>query len=185
MSDKQSLRKLMLEKLNNQKEERRGEKSIKIKERLFRLGVFKKAKTVMMYLALSSEVQTYQMIEGALRLGKRVALPVCGPKAKKITPCLIKGLEAKYLKEGPYGIKEPVSKKAVNSREIDLCVVPGLAFDLSGNRLGRGMGYYDRFLGTLAAGTPKIGLAFKFQVLKSLSSYCLPHDLRVDKLIFA
>lgn len=185
MADKQKLRKLMLKRLNNQKEESRGEKSIKIKERLFRLDVFKKAKTIMMYLALNPEVQTYQMIEGALRLGKRVALPVCGTKAKKITPCLIKGLESRCFKEGPYGIKEPSGRKAVNIREIDLCLVPGLAFDLSGNRLGRGMGYYDRFLGSLAEGTPKIGLAFKFQVLKSLSSYCLPHDLRVDKLIFA
>lgn len=185
MADKRKLRKLMLKKLNNQKEESRGEKSIKIKEKLFRLDVFKKAKTIMMYLALNPEVQTYQMIEGALRLGKRVALPVCGIKAKKITPCLIKGLESRCFKEGPYGIKEPSGRKAVNIREIDLCLVPGLAFDLSGNRLGRGMGYYDRFLGSLAEGTPKIGLAFKFQVLKSLSSYCLPHDLRVDKLIFA
>lgn len=185
MADKQKLRKLMLKRLNNQKEESRGEKSIKIKERLFRLDVFKKAKTIMMYLALNPEVQTYQMIEGALRLGKRVALPVCGTKAKKITPCLIKGLESRCFKEGPYGIKEPSGRNAVNIREIDLCLVPGLAFDLSGNRLGRGMGYYDRFLGSLAEGTPKIGLAFKFQVLKSLSSYCLPHDLRVDKLVFA
>ena len=185
MADKRKLRKLMLKRLNNQKEESRGEKSIKIKEKLFRLDVFKKAKTIMMYLALNPEVQTYQMIEGALRLGKRVAVPVCGTKAKKITPCLIKGLESRCFKEGPYGIKEPSGRKAVNIREIDLCLVPGLAFDLSGNRLGRGMGYYDRFLGSLAADAPKIGLAFKFQVLKSLSQYCLPHDLRVDQVVFA
>ena len=78
----------------------------------------------MMYLALNPEVQTYQMIEEALRLGKRVAVPVCGTKAKKITPCLIKGLESRCLKEGPYGIKEPSGRKAVNIREIDLCLVP-------------------------------------------------------------
>lgn len=181
---KEALRKIMLTKLREQKEESRGKKSVKIKEGLFRLKAFKEAKTVMFYLALKTEVQTQIMIKEALRLGKRIVVPVCDIRAKKISPCLITNLESRYLKRDSLGIEEPCCKKPVSTKYIDLCVVPGLAFDLRGNRLGRGKGYYDRFLSALPGKAFKVGLAFKFQVLNRLTQ-CLPHDTRVDKVLSA
>lgn len=182
--DKQSLRKLMLTKLRNQKEEQAERKSLKIKEKLFKLKVFKQAKIVMFYLALKDEVKTRSMIEEAITLGKRVAVPTCDIRHKKILPCLVTGLEAKDFKRGAHCINEPRRKKPVAPEEIDLCVVPGVAFDTQGNRLGRGLGYYDRFLSALPPDTPKIGLAFRLQVLKYLPP-ASPHDISVDKVLFA
>lgn len=182
--DKRALRKLMLEKLRNQKEAEILKKSLKIKERLFRLKVFKEAKTIMFYLALKSEVQTKLMIEGAIKLGKRVVVPACDVRRKKIIPCLITSLEAKNFKKGAHCIKEPACREPIDKSDIDLFVIPGLAFDTKGNRLGRGLGYYDRFLSALSEKTVRIGLAFKFQVVKSLP-FCLPYDIRVDKILFA
>lgn len=181
---KRSLRTLMLNKLRNQKKEAVKEKSLKIKEKLFSLKVFKQAKTVMFYLALASEVQTRFMIGEAIRLGKKVAVATCDIRHKKIIPCLLTGLEAKDFKKGAHCIDEPCCKKPIPARMIDLCIVPGLAFDAQGNRLGRGRGYYDRFLAALPDDTPKIGLAFKFQILKHLLKVS-PHDIRVDKVLFA
>ncbi|HAH20576.1 MAG: 5-formyltetrahydrofolate cyclo-ligase [Omnitrophica WOR_2 bacterium GWF2_43_52] len=183
-SDKQELRKLMATKLKNQKEESVRRSSLKIKEKLFKLKVFKQAKTIMFYCALSSEVQTRLMMEEAFTLGKKIAVPIADIKAKKITPCLVTGVATNNFRKGAYSIDEPCCKKPIDPKAIDLCIVPGLAFDTKGNRLGRGMGYYDRFLSLLPESIPKIGLAFRFQVLKHLP-HCLPHDIRVNKVLFA
>ena len=181
---KENLRKLMLEKLKKQREESRNKGSLNIKDKLFRLKAFKEAKTILFYLALKSEVQTRIMIEEALKLGKKIAVPACDIKAKEIKPCLLRTLDNRHLKKGTYGISEPCVTRPLDPKKIDLFIVPGLAFDLSGNRLGRGAGYYDRFLSRLPESAHKIGLAFKFQVLKHLH-FCLPHDIRVDKVLFA
>lgn len=184
VSSKEDLRKLMSEKLKKQREELRIKRSLSIKDKLFRLKVFKEAKTIMFYLALKTEVQTRIMIEEALKLGKKIAVPACDTKAKKIKPCLLRNLENRHLKKGAYGISEPFAPRSIDPARIDLFIVPGLVFDLSGNRVGRGLGYYDRFLSRLPESAHKIGLAFKFQVLKHLP-FCLPHDIRMDKVLFA
>lgn len=184
VSSKEDLRKSMLEKLKKQREELRIKRSLSIKDKLFRLKVFKEAKTIMFYLALKTEVQTRIMIEEALKLGKKIAVPACDIKAKKIKPCLLRNLENRLMKKGAYGISEPFVPRPIDPARIDLFIVPGLVFDLSGNRVGRGLGYYDRFLSRLPESAHKIGLAFKFQVLKHLP-FCLPHDIRMDKVLFA
>jgi len=187
----------MLEKLRKQKEEAAQKKSFKIKEKLFRLKLFKRAKTVMFYLAFGGEVQTKEMINAAIKLGKRVVVPACDIKVRKIIPCLLfplggirnkkggfPGVGISDIKQGAYRINEPVCRRPVGKKDIDLIIVPGLAFDKKGNRLGRGLGYYDRFLKTIPVDTPKIGLAFKFQVLNRLSE-CFPHDFRMDRVLSA
>lgn len=184
MLSKQALRSLILGKLRNQKEEEFRKRSSKIKGKLFKLKEFRRAKIVMFYLAHNTEVQTRFMIDEAVKLGKKVVVPACDIKTKKIIPCLLPGLSASDLKKGAHSIEEPICKRPIAKKDIDLIIVPGLAFDLKGNRLGRGHGYYDRFLDTVSKDTPKIGLAFKFQVLDYLPN-CLPHDFRVDKVLFA
>ena len=87
------------------------------------------------------------------------------------------------LKRGPYGVCEPAVRKSISLKQIDLVIVPGVAFDKKRNRLGRGKGCYDRFLKTLPADTPSIGLAFDFQIIPSVPSH--KHDVSVKKLIFA
>ena len=87
------------------------------------------------------------------------------------------------LKKGPYGIYEPKEFESRPSRikDIDLVIVPGLAFDRKNNRLGHGQGYYDRFLKCLPQDTPKIGLGFKFQLLKDIPT--TRNDFSLTKVI--
>jgi 5-formyltetrahydrofolate cyclo-ligase len=87
------------------------------------------------------------------------------------------------MRKGPYGVVEPAVKRPARIRDLSLVVVPGLAFDKKGNRLGRGKGYYDRFLSRLCADTPVFGLAFDSQILPSVPT--LPHDISVTRVISA
>lgn len=181
MLTKARLRSKILNILRKQKKEERQRKSRKIKQRLFRLKAFKKTKRVMFYLAFDSEVETQEMIIEAQKKGKIVAVPVCDRHKKKIIPCRI-GLRER-LKKGSYGIKEPCIRRPLAIQDIDLVIVPGIAFDKKGNRLGRGEGYYDSFLKRLNPETISIGLAFDIQILPTLP--VTHQDVAVDKVLFA
>jgi len=181
---KGNLRKRILKRLNEQSAHERVRKSLEIKKRLFALKEFKFAKTVMFYVSKDGEVDTIQMIKDTLRMGKRVAVPVTKVEKKELIASQILDLE-KELTRGPYGILEPKSGyvRPVPVEEIDLVIVPGIAFDKMGRRLGRGAGYYDRFLKKFHKDIPFIGLAFDFQVLENLP--ILSHDIPVSKLLVA
>lgn len=178
---KQQIRSKILLKLNSQKEEDRKQKSKIIKEKFFKTGIFKKAKVVMFYIALGDEVETKDMIKEAQRLGKITAVPVCQKNKITIRPCILD--EDARLKRGPYGVDEPAVKKLLNLKNLDLVIVPGIAFDKKGNRLGRGKGCYDYFLKRVPKDTQTIGLAFDFQILPLLPAQM--HDVKVNKVIFA
>ncbi len=177
---KQRIRNTILMKLKTQKEENRNKKSCYIKNKLFRNRVFKKAKTVMFYMSFGGEVDTVDMIKAAQKLGKTVVVPVCG-RNRMMSPCVLKDKGA--LLRGPYGIREPALRKPVNLKSLDLVVVPGLAFDKKGRRLGRGKGYYDRFLPKISRHSVAIGLAYDFQILPFIPT--TKNDVDVHKVIFA
>jgi len=179
---KKEIRKQVLNDLRNQKEEERLRKSLVIQERLFALPEFFNSKTILFYVSSDGEVETSDMMKQAKNIGKTIGLPYIFKKTKQLIPVLIGNLE--NLEVGPYGIKQPSydPEFCVAPEALDLCVVPGVAFDRTRHRLGRGAGYYDRFLSTLPPRTHTIGLAFQFQVFD-----CLPHqehDVPVSHLIF-
>lgn len=178
---KELIRSKILLRLKTQKEDIRERKSRIIKRKLLRTKEFIKAKRVMFYIALDGEVNTGEMIKEARKLNKIVAVPVCKKNRITIRPCILGNNMS--LQKGPYGVCEPAVKKSINPEELDLVIVPGVAFDKKGNRLGRGKGCYDRFLKTLPDDTPSIGLAFAFQILPSVPVH--RHDVAVKKLIFA
>ncbi len=179
---KKQIRSKILLKLKTQKEEDRDRKSKIIKNKLFRASVFKKAKMVMFYMSFDGEVNTQDMIREAHRLGKIVAVPVCKGNRVTLRPCILR--DKGKLKEGPYyGICEPAVKEYIKLERLDLVIVPGVAFDKKGNRLGRGRGCYDYFLKRLRPDTASIGLAFDFQILPSLPTTTT--DVSVDSVIFA
>lgn len=171
----------MVLRLKTQKEEDRDRKSRIIKNKLLRTQVFQKAKIVMCYIAFGGEVKTEEMIKTARRLGKIVAVPVC--RKDRITLRPVKLEEDAKLKRGPYGIYEPAAEGYVRLKDLDLVIVPGVAFDKKGNRLGRGKGYYDRFLKRLTKNTFSLGVAFDFQILPYLPTAM--HDVSVHNVIFA
>jgi 5-formyltetrahydrofolate cyclo-ligase len=178
---KEQIRSKILLKLKTQKEEDQKRKSRLVSRKFFRTKEFIKAKTAMFYIAFGGEVNTDQMIKEARKLGKIVTVPVCKKNRAVLRPCILD--EATALKKGPYGVLEPAAKEEVSLKDLDLVVVPGIAFDKKGCRLGRGKGCYDKFLKELPEDTPSIGLAFNFQILPAVPS--APHDIRVDKVIFA
>ena len=177
---KKQIRSKILLRLKIQKEEERNRKNKLIKEKLFRTLIFKKAKKVMFYISFDGEVNTKEMIKEAQNLGKIVAVPVC-KKNRIMRPCILS--EKTRLVKGPYGIYEPTIKRFINLEDLDLVIVPGVAFDRQGNRLGRGKGYYDRFLKKLPKKTTSIGLAFDFQILPFIPA--TTPDVSVNKVIFA
>ncbi|MFA5320039.1 MAG: 5-formyltetrahydrofolate cyclo-ligase [Candidatus Omnitrophota bacterium] len=177
---KDKLRRRILTLLKAQGEEVRCRKSKQIKEALFRSLLFKKAKTIMCYVSFGGEVKTQELIKEARQSGKIVAVPVCGCN-RKMKPCLFP--EDERLKKGLYGIGEPVIRKFIGFEDIDLVIVPGLAFDEAGNRLGRGKGYYDNFLKKLPSTVPSVGLAYDFQVVPRIPA--AEHDTALTKIIFA
>jgi len=174
------IRNKILSKLKTQKEGIRARKSALILKKLFRTPAFKKAKIVMFYKAFSGEVDTELMIKAAQKLGKTVVVPVCG-EHRTLIPCILKA--GARLQRGPYGIWEPAVKKSVPLRSIDVVIVPGVAFTKSGKRLGRGKGYYDRFLSLLSKRAAIIGLGFDFQLLTDLPTNAM--DVNVHKVIAA
>ncbi len=138
-------------------------------------ALFRSAHTVMLYWSLPDEVCTHALI--ARTLGKkRIILPVVA--GNDIRPVELRTLDD--LHEGAFHIQEPTSD-TVFSADIDLIVLPGMAFSPAGDRLGRGRGYYDRFLVAHAA-VPTIGLAFDFQIFQHIPTE--PHDAKIGKVLF-
>lgn len=143
-------------------------KSGEIAKRFLASPEFNAAQTIHFYLAMAAEVQTDEMIREALRMKKRVVVPLVQPETKSLALSELIELHPSKLQPGPYGISEPrlEYRKKVDPREVELWVVPGVAFDETGNRLGFGGGYYDRLLSS--ARGRKVGVAFEFQVLNRL-----------------
>lgn len=142
--------------------------------------VYRKSATVMFYLAMPDEAQTEGMIRDALAKHKRVCVPLLGKKYGEMTAAEITGLDD--LVTGKLGLKMPDPDKAqiMPPAAIDLVVVPAVAFDRSGNRLGMGAGYYDRFL-PQAPRCIRLGLAWQFQLVDSLPAE--DHDVRMQYLL--
>lgn len=141
-------------------------KSAEIGERLFSLDAFARARTVLFYAAKGDEVLTKGMILRALSGGKRVVLPVV--RQQDLVLSEIKSFEGDDLAPGKFGILEPKIVVPVEPRKIEVVIVPGVAFDEHGNRVGFGKGYYDRLLKRLEKGIPRIGLAYEFQIVPKI-----------------
>jgi len=135
----------------------------------------------MFYVAFGGEVNTEEMIKEAKKIGKLICVPVCKKDRATMQPVILE--EGVKLKKGPYGVLEPIANNFIAPHKLDLVIVPGLAFDKKGNRLGRGKGCYDRFLGLLPENTSSIGLAFDFQILPSVPTTAC--DVSVQKVIFS
>ena len=181
IESKEKIRERLLTLLRTQKEEDRVKKSRSVLKRLFAIPEFQQSRTVLFYAAFGGEVETSEMIEQAQNLGKKIALPIILRDQKKLKPSLVKNL-TKELETGPYGVLQPrESARALSLTEIDVVVVPGVAFDRQNRRLGRGAGYYDRLLSDFPPDTPTFGLAFDFQLVDILPHQ--EHDVPVSRVI--
>lgn len=139
---------------------------------------YRNAKTVYGYMSYNQEVRTLPILEQALRDGKRVAIPKCyGPEMRFIFMD-----DLSQVEKSGYGIPEPVADGPVADDETALVLMPGLAFDPLGHRIGYGGGFYDKFLAA-EPGHPTVALCFDFQVLPHLDTE--EFDIPVDLVLWA
>lgn len=144
---------------------------------LYQLDEYKNARTVFCYYGVGTEPNTKRIIKNALRDGKTVALPKVRGK-EFMEARVIYGLDE--LEDGTFGIPEPsLYTEILPPQEIDIAIVPGLGFDLFGGRIGRGGGYYDRYLGNTKAVT--IGITREKLVCEKIPTD--EHDIPINILI--
>ncbi len=123
----------------------------------------------MLFASLPDEVSTQALIRDALRLGKTVALPKVVEREGALLA--VRFSASAGLSRGPYNIYQPITGEAMPPTDLDFILVPARAFDRRGNRLGRGKGYYDRFLSRLPQRTIKCVVGYDCQLLEEV-----PHD---------
>ena len=149
-------------------------------QKFFELKEYKRANTIFVYVSFGSEVETKRIIEKIIYDGKCAVIPKCDKKNHIMHTFKIDCLG--QLKKGAYGIEEPCEGCAeVFKEQIDLAVVPGLCFDLKGNRLGYGGGYYDRFLADFKGFT--VGLSYNECIIDIVPTD--EYDCRLDLIISA
>jgi 5-formyltetrahydrofolate cyclo-ligase len=163
--------------------ERRNHVSATIVERLVELDEIRRARAVMVYLHTGNEVRTDTLISRLLSEGKRVIVPYCRPASRDLGIAEIRTVDSDTA-PGLHGIREPLPALRGNFLKSDIhaIVVPGVAFDTHGGRLGQGKGYYDNFLRELSGRVPFIGLAFACQISDEPFPFDY-HDVAVDQVV--
>ena len=173
---KNQLKESILEKRNLLSKQEITERSNKIESALFNLEKYKKSRIVMFFVSFNSEVNTHEMIKQALK-DKTVVIPKV--EHHGIEPSVIIDFD-NLIPCGKFGILEPIEIMKIAYKNINLVLVPGIAFDEEGHRIGYGLGFYDKFLKKVPKAV-KIGLAFDFQIVDKIPTE--QHDVPVDFIV--
>lgn len=181
-NDKQEVRKRLLNILLSLTQEEITRRSENVKKLLSELPIYRKASIVMAYFPIKGEVDLLGMIKKDLGV-KRFCFPVTDLVTRKIRPFEVKDIDGDFV-SGPYGIMQPdiTRLKEIEIDKIDLVIIPGVAFDYQRHRLGRGAGYYDRFLKNIKPPAVKAGVAFQTQILQDLPINST-HDQIMDLVV--
>ena len=177
--EKKETRRQVREAVRRLTAEQRAQKSAVIRRRLRELPELREAQVVMGFLPMPDELDTRPVLADLLAAGKRVYVPRTFLRERRMVPVRLTDLGK--LRRGEYDILEPETEETCSAGEIDFVIVPGRAFDRSGNRLGRGAGFYDEFMAQPDFRAIRCGVAFACQVLPEI-----PHnekDLPVDILV--
>ncbi len=180
--DKNSIRKEVLKNRKSMNSVDVIEKSNKITEHLFSTDFYKKSSCIMAYIDFRNEVKTEKIIKSSLINNKDIIIPISVVETKQLILSKLFDYDNE-LEAGTYGILEPKKQfiRESSPDSIDLVLIPGVAFDRRGFRIGYGAGYYDRFLSKLDSSVPKVALAFNLQLV----SYAHEgqYDIPVDYII--
>ena len=176
--DKKLLRKQIREQKRAMTEGQITEKSAALTKLFLESEAYRSAKSIYGYLPYNQEVRTVALLEQAQKDGKRVAVPKCyGDEMRFLWLDDLTRVEKGYC-----NIPEPIDDGPIADDETALVLMPGLAFDLQGHRIGYGGGFYDKFLAE-EPNHPKIALCYDFQVLPHLETE--EFDIPVDAVIWA
>ncbi|HOI77278.1 MAG TPA: 5-formyltetrahydrofolate cyclo-ligase [Methanofastidiosum sp.] len=178
MLSKSELRARIKEEMANLDYAKKGIMDEKIRKTIYSLEEYCSANTIFTYVSKDKEVDTIDLITHSMILGKAVCVPLTKKEDNSLEIREIEDL--RDLKIGNFDILEPnENTKSTNPEEIELLFIPGLAFGGRCERLGRGGGYFDRFL--MSTRGLKVGLAYEFQVFDSLPIQ--KHDIKMDRII--
>ena len=176
MEDKKSIRQEVRRRIKLMSEELKHEESEAVFSAIEAMPLFDEVECIALFAAMWDEVPTTHVLERWREMGKRVVVP------------RVEGDIMRYydyhpdrMTEGAFGIIEPMGDVECEAKDIDLMIVPARAFTLSGERLGRGGGFYDKYMSLNGFRATKIGIAYKCQIFDSLP--CDKHDIRVDQVI--
>jgi 5-formyltetrahydrofolate cyclo-ligase len=176
---KSALRSAIRDSLNKMTPDERVAASEAACARLEEQVIWQKARSVLFYAPMPGEINVWRLFTDALRAGKTVLLPRYSLDEKAYVACHVVDAE-RDLRAGQFGIREPnESCEKISSNRLDLTLVPGIAFDLDGHRLGRGKGFYDQLLAALQG--PTCGVAFDQQIVGSVPTE--PHDMRLSCIL--
>jgi 5-formyltetrahydrofolate cyclo-ligase len=145
------------------------------------LDAFRHASVVLLYTPLANEVDLTAAALRCFRMGKTVCVPRVNPKREDMDPVEITSFDDEALPLDENGLPAPRNGAPVPPSMVDLVVVPGLAFDPHGHRLGQGRRFYDRFLGRLRRSATTVGLAFDVQMVDEIPA--AERDLSVDIVV--
>jgi 5-formyltetrahydrofolate cyclo-ligase len=154
--------------------------SLRLQERVLALEVWRAARRAAVYIALRGEAGTDRLVQECRACGRAVAVPAMRAQGDY---GFVWWQEGDVMEGGPLGTREPAAKRWLSPGELDVVIVPALAYDAAGRRLGHGGGYYDRLLaaGGAGAGALKVGLGFGFQVLERIPAG--EQDICVDWVV--
>ncbi len=176
--DKKELRSIIKERKRAMTEAEIEQASSALAEQFFNSPQYQSAKTIYGYLPYNQEVRTVPMLERALLDGKKVAVPkVYGDQMR-----FIYLTDFSQVEKGYCGIPEPIADEPVAQDPEALVLMPGLAFDMQGHRVGYGGGFYDKFLSS-EPGHPTVALCYDFQVFPKLETE--EFDIPVDCVLWA
>ena len=176
--DKKELRRAIRERKRAMTEEEIVSRSARLGELFAQSEAYRNAATIYGYLPYNQEVRTVPMLEQAIRDGKKVAVP-------KVYGDIMKFIyleDLSQVEKGYAGIPEPIADEPVAHDETALVLMPGLAFDPQGHRIGYGGGFYDKFLAA-EPNHPTLALCYEFQMLPQLDTE--EHDIPVNTVLWA
>jgi 5-formyltetrahydrofolate cyclo-ligase len=149
--------------------------------RLIRSVAFARASRVMLYMPMRSEVDVISVALEAFRLGKSVCVPRVDGSRKTMNAVEITSFDDESMDSDSLGVRAPKVGQEIPHEEIDLVIVPGVAFDMHGFRLGRGGGFYDRYLARFSRNTATIGVCFDIQFVEEIPTE--PTDIAVHAVV--
>lgn len=179
---KKDFRKKVILDRKNQTKEFISKNSSIITEKVLQMECVKKAQTIMLYFDFNNEVQTDDLINKLITLRKTVVSPITLKEERKLIPAQITDLK-NGIKFGAYNIREPKPEYSptIDIKNLDIVIVPAVAYDKNCYRLGYGGGFYDRFLENLRSDAKTIGIAFDMQIFDEVPRE--PHDAQLDFIV--
>ncbi len=176
--EKNDLRRHLIAKRDQLTKDEVKTKSLRVADRLLALEAYQHAERIFTFLSFGSELDTRPIVEAALAEGKTLIVPRVNRKTKRLDLYEITSYDG--LVPGGYGILEPTEEHVrVSENDVDLILVPGVAFDESGGRLGYGAGFYDRILSKTRSAL--VALCFELQIVPEVPRE--PHDIPVPLIL--